>query len=134
MLGVCPSARWSTLRLLGSRLKLLIDENLPIALGKGLGMEILYATEIGSRLSDIQLWDEAIKGNRVLVTKDADFFDRLALYGSPPKIIWVRFGNMRRKTMESLFASQWPKISQLLEINELVELFADRIEGISFSR
>lgn len=114
-------------------MNLLIDENLPIELGRGLGLKTAHATELGNRLTDLELWDEAVKQDSVLVTKDADFFDRMSLIGPPPKVIWIRFGNMRRKELENVFSERWPKIAHLLETSDLVELFIDRIEGISFT-
>jgi predicted nuclease of predicted toxin-antitoxin system len=114
-------------------LKLLIDENLPIALGRGLVLKTVHATELGNRLTDLELWDEGVAQDSVLVTKDADFFDRMSLIGPPPKVIWIRLGNMRRKELERVFSERWPKIAQLLETSDLVELFIDSIEGISFT-
>jgi predicted nuclease of predicted toxin-antitoxin system len=114
-------------------LKLLIDENLPIALGRGLGLKTVHTTELGNRLSDLELWDEAIAQESVLVTRDTDFFDRMSLIGPPPKVIWIRLGNMRRKELERVFSERWPKIDQLLQTSDLVEIFIDSIEGISFT-
>jgi predicted nuclease of predicted toxin-antitoxin system len=115
-------------------LKVLVDENLPVELGRSLGLDAVHATELGLRLTDDQIWDEAKHLGCVLVTKDADFFDRMALIGPPPQVIWARFGNMRRKDVVDLFIRDWPDISRLLSSSDLVEVFINRIEGISFSR
>jgi predicted nuclease of predicted toxin-antitoxin system len=115
-------------------LKILVDENLPAELGGFLGLDSLHATDLGYRLTDDQLWHEAKSLDRVLVTKDTDFFDRMALVGPPPKVIWARFGNMRRRDVVNLFIREWPDICRLLESSDLVEVFSNRIEGISFSR
>ena len=115
-------------------MKLLVDENLPVELGRSLGMDVIHATELGIRLTDDQIWNEAKRLDRILVTKDTDFFDRMALVGPPPKVVWARFGNMRRKDVVALFVRDWPDISRLLNASDLVEVFIDRIEGISFSR
>jgi predicted nuclease of predicted toxin-antitoxin system len=66
-------------------LKILLDENLPAELGRSLGVDTLHATDLGFRLTDDQLWYEAKRNGCVLVTKDTDFFDRMALVGPPPK-------------------------------------------------
>jgi len=55
-------------------------------------MDVIHATELGMRLTDDQIWNEAKRLNRILVTKDTDFFDRMALVGPPPKVVWARFG------------------------------------------
>ena len=94
----------------------------------------MHATDLGRRLTDDQIWHEAKRQGCVLVTKDADFFDRMALTGPPRKVIWVRFGNMRRNHVVELFIRDWKDICGLLEVSDLVEVFQDRLEGISFSR
>ena len=115
-------------------MKILVDENLPAELGRSLGVVALHATDLGFRLTDDQLWYEAKRHGCVLVTKDTDFFDRMALVGPPPKVIWARFGNMRRKDVVNLITREWPDICLLLESSDLVEVFQDRLEGISFQR
>ncbi len=44
--------------------------------------------------TDIEIWRFAKEHSFTLVTYDADFNDFLTLKGHPPKIIWLRFGNM----------------------------------------
>jgi len=43
--------------------------------------------------SDNEIWEYARKHNFCIVTFDSDFVDLANLKGSPPKIIWLRFGN-----------------------------------------
>lgn len=68
----------------------------------------------------------------MVITKDADFFDRLVLEGSPPKVVWVRTGNPRRAVLEAEIARLWPEIERLLSKSELVEIHADRLEALRF--
>ena len=113
-------------------MRLLIDENLPVGLAVGCDVEALHTTQLGKRLSDSELWMEASERDCILVTKDADFFDRLVLHGPPPKVVWVRVGNIRRRDMETLFTQNWTQIQSLLAEADLVELFVDRVEAIRF--
>jgi predicted nuclease of predicted toxin-antitoxin system len=113
-------------------LKFLIEENLPLELGRELGVESIHATELGLRLTDEQIWKKASELGCILVTKDADFFDRLALFGPPPKVIWARIGNMRLRELVEFFVREWPDICRLLESSDLVEIFPNRLEAISF--
>jgi predicted nuclease of predicted toxin-antitoxin system len=41
----------------------------------------------------LEIWNFARRNNLCIVTFDADFIDLSTLKGSPPKIIWLRFGN-----------------------------------------
>ena len=43
--------------------------------------------------SDLEIWNFAYKNKYTIVTFDSDFIDLANLKGSPPKIIWLRFGN-----------------------------------------
>ena len=51
---------------------------------------------------DRALWQHAKANAFVLVTRDSDFADMAALYGPPPKVIWLRCGNQPTPTIEKL--------------------------------
>ena len=108
---------------------LLIDENLPSSLAYHLPVTCSHATELGTQPTDQQIWQHAKKENRIILTRDTDFFDRLMLEGSPPKVIWVRLGNIRRKDLESQLIELWPRISDLISTCDLVEIHPDTLEG-----
>lgn len=44
--------------------------------------------------TDRQIWQFAKEYDFVLVTQDEDFCELSLLYGIPPKICWLRFGNV----------------------------------------
>ena len=64
------------------------------------------------------------------MTRDTDFFDRIMLDGSPPKVIWVRLGNIRKRDLESKLLQLWPSIVKLLEDSDLVEIHPDSLEAV----
>jgi predicted nuclease of predicted toxin-antitoxin system len=113
-------------------MKVLVDENLPETLLSALGEGSVHVRKWGTRLSDAEIWNRARSDAFVLLTKDADFFDRLALEGSPPKVVWVRIGNQRRGQLEQRIAREWPNVTALLKTVDLVEIHPDRLEGIRF--
>ena len=51
----------------------------------------------------------------VIVTKDADFSDRSALLGYPPKVIWIRLGNCTTSEIESVLRTRYDEIVSLGE-------------------
>lgn len=112
--------------------RFLIDENLPDDLADALGAECGHAIKLGERPTDDALWQYAQREDRVILTKDADFFNKLTLHGSPPKVIWIRTGNMRRIELIAFMVQQWPIIRGLLDQADLVEVHRDRIEAIRF--
>lgn len=44
---------------------------------------------------DKKIWDFAKKHDYIIVTQDADFNEINSLFGFPPKIIWIRTGNLK---------------------------------------
>lgn len=92
-------------------IRIIIDENLPATLATKLGCPCMHATELGAQPIDRQLWDYGRREGWTLLTKDANFFEQLALEGAPPKVIWVRTGNLRRLEIESLLTRLWPQIT-----------------------
>ncbi len=44
---------------------------------------------------DLQIWEFAKIHNYIIVTQDSDFNDYNTLFGFPPKIIWIRTGNLK---------------------------------------
>jgi predicted nuclease of predicted toxin-antitoxin system len=111
---------------------LLVDENLPASIARDC-CESEHALSLGHRPTDTELWKTAKAKGRVILTKDADFFNRLMAEGPPPKVIWLRVGNMRRHKLESFFRTCWPSIAKLLEDYDLIEVFSHQIEALSFS-
>ena len=65
--------------------------------------------------------------------RDTDFFDRIMLEGSPPKVIWVRLGNIRKADLESLLLELWPAICNLLADADLVEVHPSALEAVKRS-
>jgi predicted nuclease of predicted toxin-antitoxin system len=109
----------------------LIDENLPRSLCQRLSqINAIHATELGSRLSDEELWTKARKAGWDIMTKDSDFFDRLHLEGPPPRVLWIRTGNLRRHALEALIERNWPRMLSMLDTSYLIELHSDRIECV----
>ena len=66
----------------------------------------------------------------MILIKDTDFFDKLVLRGSPPKIVWLRTGNMRRAYLLIFLGKIWPQVVLLLKNADLIEIHPQRIEAI----
>jgi len=109
---------------------LFVDENLPRSLCARLGMVATHATDHGERLTDEQIWERSRAADEIVLTQDADFFDRIILDGPPPQVVWVRTGNMRRCDLEDLLVRLWPDVDRLLASCALVEVHRDRVMGM----
>ncbi|MCZ4225305.1 DUF5615 family PIN-like protein [Pedobacter rhodius] len=78
-------------------MKLLFDQNISYRIIKLLEAEFSGCNQIRQlkleNKSDKEIWTFAGQNNFTVVTFDADFYEFSNLYGHPPKIIWLRFGN-----------------------------------------
>lgn len=108
----------------------LFDENLPAKVRFAPKLPIVPASKVGRNPSDSDIWEFARKHDLVIVSKDADFSDRIIAKSPPPRVVHIRFGNLRRNEFHALLARSWPKIETLLKSHKLVNVYADRLEGI----
>lgn len=87
-------------------MKLLFDQNLSYKLCPRL-VDLFPGSEQVQHLGlehadDRTIWQHAKAGGFAIVSQDADFADLAALYGAPPKIIWLRCGNQPVAVVERL--------------------------------
>jgi predicted nuclease of predicted toxin-antitoxin system len=100
--------------------KLLLDENLSDRIVARIidlypGSEHVKTLGLANTDDGI-IWEYARANDFVIVSKDADFYQRSLLYGYPPKFIYLRIGN-----------SPTSQIVQILRDNsELIKQFGDR--------
>jgi predicted nuclease of predicted toxin-antitoxin system len=99
--------------------KLLFDENLSPKLVVSLadayaGSEHVHACGLGGAADDA-VWIYAREGGFAIVSKDADFAERSSLYGSPPKVIWLRGGNCSTAEIETLLRNAQTEIGKFLQ-------------------
>jgi type I restriction enzyme, S subunit len=75
----------------------LFDENLPAKIQFTPSLPITHVSVLRTSPTDTEIWQYAKERNLVIVTKDADFSDRLMLDSAPPTVVHLRFGNMRKR-------------------------------------
>jgi predicted nuclease of predicted toxin-antitoxin system len=66
----------------------------------------------------------------VIVSKDADFSDRVMLSDPPPRVVHVRLGNMRMREFHAILSQHWPWVLEHVSQFRLIRIYADRIEGV----
>lgn len=108
----------------------LFDENLPLNIKFLPSLPVEHVTDIGESLSDTEIWEYAKVNDLVIVTKDADFSDRIIISSPPPKVIHLRFGNMRKKDFHAFISKVWNRIEVLITTHKLVNVYIDSIESI----
>lgn len=108
----------------------LFDENLPAVSGLATKLPIIHAGSLGARMSDSALWDHAQRHDLAIVTKDADFSQRIILTLPPPRVVHLRIGNMRRREFEEWLKELWPRLETAAKGHKLVNVFRTRIQSV----
>lgn len=111
----------------------IFDENLPARILFLPRLPVINASTlgpVGSKITDSMVWDHAKSHSLVIVTKDADFSNRIMVSQSPPWVVRFRIGNLRRAQLHLFAAKVWPRIEQLLPAHKLINVYLDRIEAI----
>ena len=105
----------------------LVDAHLPPALGQWLrtaGHDAIHASELPAKnqTTDTVINEISAQQDRVVISKDTDFYYSHVLTGKPHKLLLIRNGNIRVRDLRHLFQQHLPAILQALETNSLVEL------------
>ncbi len=78
--------------------------------------------EIGLREAE-DIWTAARDARVVLITKDADFEDRVRRLGPPPQVIWLTCGNTSEAHLKLILEARLEAALALLKSGEpLVEI------------
>jgi len=110
-------------------MKLLLDQNISYKLVKELkdlfpGSGHVYLLGLHTS-TDEKVWSYAREKRFTIVTQDSDFNERSLIYGYPPKVIWLRIGNVStqiikqllRKHSKTIVAFEKDKTLGCLQIN-----------------
>ena len=110
--------------------KYLIDANLPYYFGLWNNPDFIHVNDIDDSLSDDQIWNYAKEHNLTIITKDADFSIKVLYKGVPPKVVHLKFGNLKIRDFHEIISRTWIEIERNLEANSLINVYLDRIESI----
>ena len=99
-------------------MKLLLDENLSPRLVADIadlfpGSRHIEDCGLLSK-PDTEVWDYARNNGFAIVTKDSDFAEMSRLFGSPPKVIWLRIGNCTTSRAEFVLVNLGSHIQDFL--------------------
>jgi predicted nuclease of predicted toxin-antitoxin system len=98
---------------------LLFDQNISFRVTKKLEVvypDVVHVTDVGLKdASDFEIWKYAVEHSCCIVTFDVDFYNLVSLYGSPPKVIWLRTGNTNSSEIIQLFETKQSAIQAFLD-------------------
>ena len=88
------------------------------------GLPARPVRDLGLRhADDAAIWLAAKEADAIVLTKDADFAERVQRLGPPPRIIWLTCGNASEDRLKHILAVQLSGALELLRNGEaLVEI------------
>ncbi|WP_168036384.1 DUF5615 family PIN-like protein [Neolewinella antarctica] len=77
----------------------------------------MHTTDLkdGHLLADDEITNVAVTEDRVVITKDADFYNAYLVFGAPPKVLYLTFGNISNKDLLQYFDTHFSEIVTKLE-------------------
>ena len=117
-------------------MKFLIDAHLPPVLRRvfaAAGHDAIHTVDLPNHNAskDGVLNTVSMTEQRVVVSKDTDFYYSHLLHGRPWKLVLVRTGNMSLRETRQMFETHLPAIAAALQSNTLVELDRQRLSIIA---
>lgn len=111
--------------------RFLIDVNLPYRFSLWHGLEYQHVRDLNEGWTDDDIWAYALEHRMAIVSKDADFSDRVMFSTEPASVVHVRVGNLRIRELHEVLHRHWPWVLAHVERCRLIRLYADRVEAIS---
>jgi predicted nuclease of predicted toxin-antitoxin system len=113
-------------------MRFILDAHLPQSLREVFrlaGHDAIHTLDLPEKNSskDAALNEVSISEERVVVTKDTDFYYSHVLHNRPRKLVLVRTGNLGLKETKQMFAEHLQAIEEALQTCSLVELDQQRV-------
>lgn len=100
-------------------MSLLFDENLSFRLVRELAdvyPDSVHVRDIGLLgAADQAVWAYAAQEGVLLTSKDTDFYQRSLVFGAPPKVLWLRIGNVSTAAIAALLRQRYVAVRGFYE-------------------
>lgn len=108
-------------------MRFLIDAQLPQSLKQlflANGHDCIHTLDLplGNLTPDRIINRISIEENRILITKDSDFFHSFIIKNEPYKLIFVKMGNTSKNDLRSFFEEKFVEIISQIEKEDVVLL------------
>ena len=111
--------------------RFLVEVNLPKYFQYFNGTNFTHVVDIGSNMSDKEIWNYAIENEYVILTKDTDFYTRFIASSIAPKVVYFKLGNQTLKELHMFFKDNWSNILSLLDNSRFIIVTKLEIEIIN---
>ncbi len=108
-------------------MKFLVDAQLPKSLAKFLrerGFDAVHTLELTdkNRTSDSAIVEISLAENRVVISKDSDFYDSYRAKREPFKLLYLTMGNIRNRDLLQIVETNLLLIIHSLQNGDVVEM------------
>ncbi len=108
-------------------MKFIVDAQLPKKLADWLsikGFDTIHTLDLPDKnsTSDKQIIDLSLATQRIVISKDSDFYDRFFLHLEPYKLIYLSVGNLSTVELIALFEKNADYIFREIESNNVIEI------------
>ena len=104
-------------------MKLLFDQNISFKIVKKVDSYFSRSEQVRSlgleNKSDKEIWEYAKTNEYIIVSFDSDFYDFSIIWGTPPKIIWLRTTDQRTGAIVSLLKNHSQTIADFIKDENL---------------
>lgn len=110
--------------------KFLIDAHLPISIAEYFhDQDIVHTSELpeGNNTTDFIINTLSVQEQRIVISKDSDFYYSYLASRKPHKLVLVKLGNMRIQELKSYFQANAAKIISLMKDHSFIILEKGRI-------
>ena len=113
-------------------MKFLVDAQLPVHLARFLqteGYNAIHTKDLPkqNKTTDTEINAVSVQENRIVITKDSDFFDSFLIRQEPYKLLLVTTGNITNTELGTLFRKHLSQLVNLLQQHSLIEISHDAI-------
>ncbi|MCB0522216.1 MAG: DUF5615 family PIN-like protein [Lewinellaceae bacterium] len=108
-------------------MKFIIDAQLPRSLAKYLrlkGHDVVHTIDLpnGNLTEDFEVIKISMQDQRIVISKDSDFYDYYVLHQEPWKLLNLTTGNIVNKDLFALFDRNYAQLLALLNQYKVVEM------------
>ncbi|MBX9850258.1 MAG: DUF5615 family PIN-like protein [Cytophagaceae bacterium] len=113
-------------------MKLLFDQNISFRIVKNIVAQFPAAKQVKElgleNSTDREIWKYAKENDYAIVTFDGDFYELSSYFGHPPKIIWLRTGNVKTEDLSKVILDKAELIKEFLTNDAYKEIACIEIE------
>ena len=108
-------------------MKFIVDAHLPKKLATYLqqkGYDAIHTLDLPAQnlTADPEVIRVSMQDQRVVISKDSDFYDSFVLRGQPHQLLMITTGNIVNKDLIAIFDRNLSQIIQLLSVHRVVEM------------